>query len=106
MKISRQDVLRVAELANLELTEAEITTYGGQLESILSYCDKLNELDTQNTEPMAQVLAVEARAQGNKETGAELREDLPVKARVIEEVLKGAPDPGPPYFRVPQIIER
>ncbi len=109
MKISREDVLRVAELANLELTEAEITTYGGQLESILSYCEKLNELDTAGVEPMAQVLTTGARGQGQRPDEGEeqhLREDVPVKSNVVEDVFRGAPDPNPPYFRVPKVIDR
>ena len=56
MKISREEVLRVAELAHLELSEAEAETYRGQLDSILEYVDKLNEVDLSGVEPMAQVL--------------------------------------------------
>src|ERR1700680_2364119 len=56
MKISREEVLRVAELAHLELTESEVETYRGQLDAILAYSEKLNELDTSAVEPMAQVL--------------------------------------------------
>ena len=46
MKISREDVLRVAELAYLDLSEAELETYRAQLDEILEYIGKLNELDT------------------------------------------------------------
>ena len=112
MKITREDVLRVAELANLELTEAEIAQYGGQLESILNYCQKLNELDTANVEPMAQILEVggsrlEIGTEGGDSINPQhLREDLPVKVTVIEDVLRGAPDPAPPYLRVPKVIDR
>lgn len=53
MKITREDVLRVAELAHLELSDAEVETYRGQLDSILEYVGKLNQLDTANVEPMA-----------------------------------------------------
>ncbi|PYU17843.1 MAG: Asp-tRNA(Asn)/Glu-tRNA(Gln) amidotransferase subunit GatB, partial [Acidobacteria bacterium] len=56
MKITREDVLHVAELAHLELTESEVETYRRQLDSILTYVEKLNELDTVQVEPMAQVL--------------------------------------------------
>src|SRR5713226_8006854 len=55
MKISREDVLKVAALANLELTDAEVETYRGQLDDILTYIGKLNEIDTTNIEPMTQV---------------------------------------------------
>lgn len=53
MKITREDVLRVAELAHLELTAPEVETFRDQLDSILEYVEKLNQLDTANVEPMA-----------------------------------------------------
>ena len=100
MKISREDVLRVAELAYLELSEAEIETYRAQLDSILEYVSKLNELDTTNVEPMAQVLASDEAAD------ATLREDVIRPCDVAKHVLAHAPDAEPPYFRVPKVIER
>lgn len=100
MKISREDVERVAELAYLDLSEAELEMYRAQLDEILEYIGKLNELDTANVEPMAQVLA-EGQA-----ADATLREDVVVPCRVAGEILKQAPDTEPPYFRVPKVIER
>ncbi len=99
MKISREDVLKVAALANLELTDAEVETYRGQLDDILTYIDKLNEIDTSDVEPMTQVVAASA-------DGSTLRDDIVVRSQVISEVLEGAPDPAPLYFRVPRVIER
>ena len=52
MKISREDVLKVAALANLELSDAEVDTYRGHLDDILTYIDKLNEVDTAGVEPL------------------------------------------------------
>ena len=72
MKISREDVLRVAELAYLDLSEAELEMYRAQIDEILEYIGKLNELDTANVEPMAQVLADDQTAD------ATLREDVVV----------------------------
>jgi aspartyl-tRNA(Asn)/glutamyl-tRNA(Gln) amidotransferase subunit C len=100
MKISREDVLRVAELAYLELSEAELEKYRAQIDEILEYIDKLNELDTTNVEPMAQVLADDQSAD------ATLREDLVVPCAVAEDVLQHATDSEAPYFRVPKVIER
>lgn len=100
MKISREDVLRVADLAYLDLTDAELDTYRAQIDEILEYVGKLNELDTTNVEPMAQVLADDQTAD------ATLREDLVVPCAVADDVLEHAPDPEPPYFRVPKVIER
>ena len=100
MKISREDVLRVADLAYLDLSEAEIETYRTQLDSILEYIGKLNELDTAKVAPMAQVLSSDQAAD------ATLREDTVQPGDVAVHVLKHAPDPEPPYFRVPKVIER
>jgi aspartyl-tRNA(Asn)/glutamyl-tRNA(Gln) amidotransferase subunit C len=100
MKISREDVVRVAELAYLELSESELETYRKQIDEILEYIGKLNELDTASVEPMAQVLADDQTAD------ATLREDVVAPCGIAAEVLKRAPDPEPPYFRVPKVIER
>jgi len=91
MKISREDVLRVADLAYLDLSDSELETYRKQIDEILEYAGKLNELDTSNVEPMAQVLADDQTAD------ATLREDVVVPCDVA---------PEPPYFRVPKVIER
>ena len=95
MKISREDVQRVAELAYLDLSEAELEMYRAQIDEILEYIGKLNELDTAGVEPMAQVLA------DSQSADATLREDIVVPCNVAAEILKQAPDPEPPYFRVP-----
>ena len=100
MKITRDDVVRVAELAYLNLSEDELEKYRRQIDEILEYIGKLNELDTSGVEPMAQVLADDQTAD------ATLREDLVVPSAVADDVLRQAPDPEPPYFRVPKVIER
>jgi len=100
VKITREDVVRVAELAYLDLSEDELEKYRRQIDEILEYIGKLNELDTSGVEPMAQVLANDQTAD------ATLREDLVVPSAVADDVLRQAPDPEPPYFRVPKVIER
>ncbi len=100
MKISREDVVRVAELAYLDLSETELETYCKQVDEVLEYIGKLNELDTSLVEPMAQVLADDQTAD------ATLREDVEVPCHAAAELLKQAPDSEPPYFRVPKVIER
>jgi len=100
LKISREDVLRVAELAHLELTTEEIEMYRGQLDEILAYVDKLQRLDVVNVEPMAQVLFPSAGDQ------AELRDDTVVPCDISGTVLAQAPDAAKPFFRVPRVIER
>jgi aspartyl-tRNA(Asn)/glutamyl-tRNA(Gln) amidotransferase subunit C len=77
-----------------------LETYRSQVDDILEYIDKLNELNTDNVQPMAQVLSDDQTAD------ATLREDVVVPCGIAAEILKQAPDPEPPFFRVPKVIER
>lgn len=99
MKISREDVLRVAALAHLDFSEPELETMRRQLDSILSYIEKLDELDTADVEPLAQVVAA-------GQTNPSLREDELRPDDVAGRVLEQAPEAAPPFFRVPKVIER
>ncbi len=100
MKITKEEVLRVAELAHLELSEAEVTKYQQQLDSILEYIAQLNAVDTSKVEPMAQVLA------DSEIVNPAMREDVVIPCDVAEDVLKQAPDADGKYFKVPKVIER
>jgi aspartyl-tRNA(Asn)/glutamyl-tRNA(Gln) amidotransferase subunit C len=101
LKISRDDVLRVAELAHLDLMPEEIELYRGQLDEILVYIGKLEKLDVSAVEPMAQVLFPAPDG-----THPELRDDVEVPCTVGDAVLAQAPDAVKPFFRVPKVIER
>ncbi len=101
MKITREDVLHVAELAHLELAEAEVDTYRQQLDSILSYIEKLNQLDTAQVQPMAQALATIP----GKEQSV-WRDDAARPCDVAEHGLAAAPDTSGRYLRVPKVIDR
>jgi aspartyl-tRNA(Asn)/glutamyl-tRNA(Gln) amidotransferase subunit C len=105
MKISREEVLRIAELAHLGLSPEEVDTYRGQLDGILSYIDKLKELDISNVEPMAQVLYA-GPASGAADNHPELRDDTLRPCDIGEAVLATAPDAEKPFFRVPKVIAR
>ena len=105
MKISREDVVKVAELAHLGLTPAEVELYREQLDAILTYIDKLKELDVTSVEPMAQVLHAAAAA-GTEDRHPELREDVLGPCEVAGQVLAGAPEAQAPFFRVPKVIDR
>ena len=107
MKISREEVLRVAQLAHLELSAEEIDTYRGQLDEILTYIDKLKELDVTNVEPMAQVLFTPAAGEDGASSGhPDLREDVLRRCNTADLILSQAPDAERPFFRVPKVIER
>ena len=112
MKVTEKDVAYVADLANLELTAEERSGMLRDLNSILEYVDRLNELDTSNVPPMAQV---SSRYGGgdSKQSGEQfayaVREDVLEglrKSLPHPEVLANAPDADEDFFRVPKVIER
>ena len=99
MKITEQEVRRVAELANLALTEEEIVRMTQDMDGILTHIDKLSELDTSNVEPMAQVLY-------DSEETATLRADVERKPLGNADAVANAPLAGQGYFKVPRVIEK
>jgi aspartyl-tRNA(Asn)/glutamyl-tRNA(Gln) amidotransferase subunit C len=112
MKVTHKDVAYVADLANLELTEEERTRMLRDLNSILEYVDRLNELDTSDVPPMAQVsdrYGVDETKQGSERFAYANREDILEglrKSLPHEEALANAPDADDKFFRVPKVIER
>ncbi len=112
MKVTDKDVAYVAELANLELSEEERTGMLRDLNSILEYVDRLNELDTSDVLPMAQVsdrYGVDESKLGSARFSYANREDVPEglrKSLPHEEALANAPDADDDFFRVPKVIER
>jgi aspartyl-tRNA(Asn)/glutamyl-tRNA(Gln) amidotransferase subunit C len=106
MGVSEQDVDRVAELANLELTSSEKAGMLRDLNSVLDYFAQLNELDTSSVPPMAQVadqLTVNREPQAST---PHLRPDEVAPSLSRERVLAGAPDTDGIFFKVPKVIER
>ena len=108
MSITEKDVVYVADLANLELTDEERTRFAGDLRSILEYIARLNELNTDDVPPMAQV---SERFASTGKTAAERsaavqREDSLLPCLPHEAALKNAPDSDGDFFKVPKVIER
>jgi aspartyl-tRNA(Asn)/glutamyl-tRNA(Gln) amidotransferase subunit C len=103
MKITQKDVSYVANLANLELTDAERARMEKDLNAILEYVDQLSELHTDNIEPMAQV---SQRGTATGSTADPLRADEPRECLPHEAALAGAPQSDGTFFRVPKVIER
>ncbi len=99
MKITETEVRYVAGLANLKLTDSEISRLAKDMDEILTHMDALSELDTSAVEPMAQVLY-------QSEETATLREDEPVPPLGNELALANAPLAGSGYYKVPKVIER
>lgn len=103
MRITEQDVRYVADLANLELTDAELVTIAKDLSSILDYVNQLSELDTSDVAPMAQVSQIAGlrASEGDCLRDDKLRECLP-----HDLALAKAPQSDGVFFRVPKVIER
>ena len=112
MKVTEKDVAYVADLANLELTEVERSRMLRDLNSILDYVESLNELDTSNVPPMAQVsdrYGVEGSKQGRQRFAYASRQDVHEglrKSLPHDEALANAPDSDGTFFKVPKVIER
>jgi aspartyl-tRNA(Asn)/glutamyl-tRNA(Gln) amidotransferase subunit C len=112
MKVTEKDVAYVAELANLELSGEERVGMLRDLNSILEYVDRLNELDTSNVPPMAQVsdcYGVDEAKQGSERFAYASREDVLEglrKSLPHAEALANAPDADENFFQVPKVITR
>ncbi|HEV3208402.1 MAG TPA: Asp-tRNA(Asn)/Glu-tRNA(Gln) amidotransferase subunit GatC [Terriglobales bacterium] len=112
MKVTEKDVAYVADLANLELTGEESTRMVRDLNSILGHIDSLNELDTSNVEPMAQVsdrYGVDQSKQGSDRFTYASRDDIREglrKSLPQQVALENAPDSDGTFFEVPKVIER
>src|SRR5262245_22812498 len=105
MKIPDKDVLYVADLANLDLTDQERQRMVRDLNSILDYIDRLNELDTTNVAPMAQTLPGNTGSGAAGQAGA-LREDELLPCLSHQDAVKNAPDTDGNFFKVPKVIEK
>jgi aspartyl-tRNA(Asn)/glutamyl-tRNA(Gln) amidotransferase subunit C len=107
--ITENDVLYVAELANLELTADERARMVKDLNSILDYVDRLNELDTSNVEPMAQTsdrYGIDQAKTGTARFAYAMREDKAGKSLPRELVMENAPESDGAFFKVPKVIEK
>jgi len=108
MKVTDKDVAYVADLANLELTDQERQRMLKDLNSILDYIDRLNELDTSDVPAMAQVSTKFGRSEDKQSDGigAAGREDVPRPSLPHSEAMKNAPESDGEFFKVPKVIEK
>lgn len=102
--VTAEEVLRVAELANLELTADEVPRMKRDLNAVLGYIAQLNELDTSGVEPMAQV----GQMLGGEmhQAGETLRADAVRPSLERAAVTAAAPETDGRFFKVPKVIER
>ncbi|MGA9292546.1 MAG: Asp-tRNA(Asn)/Glu-tRNA(Gln) amidotransferase subunit GatC [Ignavibacteriaceae bacterium] len=94
MAVTIKDVEHIAELARLKFKEKELENFTHQLNDILSYVEKLNELDTENVEPLSHPV----------ENTNVFREDEVKPSVSREDALKNAPDKNESFFKVPKVI--
>lgn len=95
MKITGEEIERVALLARLHLTDDEKARFNKELDSILGYMDKLNQLDTAQVKPFTHAL----------EAANAFRPDRVTNHPDAEALLANAPDRDATFFKVPKIIE-
>lgn len=95
MSVTKDEVKRIAKLAKLKFKDNEIVKFTDDLNKILEYVNKLNELDTENVEPLSHPI----------EGANVFREDNLTKSVDTEDALKNAPDSSTEYFRVPKVIK-
>lgn len=95
MALTREEVEHIANLARLELSEAEKNRYREQLSAILEYAARLQELDTSGIQPTSSVLPERTA----------LRPDEPVPGLTQEELLRNAPRVEKGQFRVPPVLD-
>lgn len=94
-RIDEAQVRKVAKLARLELSDAEVEEFAGQLSAILEYVEKMNEPDTEGVEPLAHCLAM----------SNVFREDVVTESLGTEKTLANAPERDGDFFRVPKILD-
>ena len=94
MSVTKKDVEHIAQLARLKFNENEVENFTDQLNEILGYIEKLNELDTENVEPLSHPV----------EGSNVFRQDQEVESIKTEDALKNAPHSTEEYFKVPKVI--
>lgn len=94
MAVTKKDVEKIAELARLKFTDEDLENFTPQMNEILSYMDKLNELDTENVKPLSHPV---------EQTNV-FREDELKTSISTEDALKNAPAKDDHHFKVPKVI--
>jgi aspartyl-tRNA(Asn)/glutamyl-tRNA(Gln) amidotransferase subunit C len=96
MAVTKKDIEKIAELSMLEFTDSELESYTKEMNKILDYVEKLNELDTKRVKPLSHPI----------ENENVFRDDKLKKSVSQEEALKNAPDRTTEHFKVPKVISQ
>ena len=95
MKLSREEVIHIAALARMGLSETEIEKAREQLANILENFEVLKEIDTTNVPPTAQSINLQNV----------MRDDIPRESLPVEDVLANAPDREEDLFKLRPVLE-
>ena len=95
MKIDKNTTLKIAKLTRLKIDESEVIELSSQLSEILDWVEQLNEVNTDNVEPLSSV----------SKTELPLREDLVNNVDQLKDVMSNAPEKLENYFVVPKVVE-
>jgi aspartyl-tRNA(Asn)/glutamyl-tRNA(Gln) amidotransferase subunit C len=98
MPITETDIVKIAQLAHLEITDEELRAYTPQIAEIVAYVEQLNELDTSHVEAATGGLTPDG------ERADSSREDLTRPSLGQRLALDQAPDPASGHFRVPKVL--
>jgi aspartyl-tRNA(Asn)/glutamyl-tRNA(Gln) amidotransferase subunit C len=96
MAVSKKDVEHIAKLAKLKFNEAEKEKLQGELNKILEYIDKLNEIDLTDVQPLENI----------NDSENVFREDKAEVCLPKEEALKNAPSKTENFFKVPKVLDK
>jgi aspartyl-tRNA(Asn)/glutamyl-tRNA(Gln) amidotransferase subunit C len=95
MSIDKATVAKIASLARMKVTEDDLNYYAPQLQNILQWVEQLQEVNTDNVEPLANV----------SEIALTLREDKVTDGDKVDDILKNAPESTEGFFVVPKVVE-
>ncbi len=94
MSVTRKDIEYIAELAKLKFNDQDLDSFTDDLNEILNYIEKLNEINTDNIEPLSHPI----------EGLNSFREDIVKPSLLIQDALKNAPEKDEAFFKVPKVI--
>lgn len=95
MKISAEEIKKIALLSRLEIKDDQIESVGKQLNDILSYMDLMSQVDIMDVKPTAHAVSM----------SNVMRDDVPQPSLSNEKALQNAPEPENGYFKVPKVIQ-
>ena len=95
MSIDKEKIKHIAKLARISVNQEKATNLSRDLTSILKFVEQLNEINTQNTQPLSSIL----------ETSLRVRDDVVKDGKIREKILENSPDKNEEFFVVPKVIE-